>query len=73
MRQWTAHRVSSDYGMGSDWDDRWRSGGSGDEVIAEAHLDQDSLLEGITKFANDRELRLEKVRGPECLHAQPAG
>jgi len=73
MRQWTAHSVSFDYGMGADWDDRWRSGGSGEEVIAEAHLDSASLLAGITKFAQEREQRLAKVRGPESLHAQPAG
>ena len=72
MRQWTAHRTAFDYGMGADWDDKWRSGGSYDEVIGDARLDPNSLLEGITKFAEEREQRLAQVRGPESLHAQPA-
>lgn len=71
MRQWTAHRTAFDYGMGADWDDKWRSGGSYDEVIGDAHLDPASLLTGIRKFADERDQRLAKARGPESLHAQP--
>ncbi len=44
--------------MSSDWDDRWRTGGSVDEIVAEAHLDPESLAQGIRLFAADREKRL---------------
>ena len=57
MWLWTAHTTSFKYAMGSDWDDRWRTGGSGEEVIAEAKIDAESLLAGINKFITDREKR----------------
>jgi len=59
--------------MISDWDDRWRTGGSIPEIIKEAHLDPASLLAGIERFANEREQRLAAIRGPESLQAQPTG
>ncbi|MFA7672018.1 MAG: transketolase [Sphaerochaetaceae bacterium] len=40
------------YAMSSDWDDRWRTGGTLDEVIEEAHLSSDWILQGINKFVN---------------------
>jgi transketolase len=57
MWLWTAHKTSFKYAMGSDWDDRWRTGGSGEDVIAEAKIDAKSLLAGINKFIADREER----------------
>jgi len=73
MRQWLSSSVAYDYAMGSDWDDRWRTGGSIPEIIKEAHLDPASLLAGIERFANEREQRLAAIRGPESLQAQPTG
>jgi transketolase len=58
MQQWLPHKVAEHYAMSSDWDDRWRTGGSVDEIIAEAHLDPESLAEGIKLFCADREKRL---------------
>ena len=58
MPQWLPHKISEHYAMSSDWDDRWRTGGSVDEIVAEAHLDPESLAEGIRLFAKDREKRL---------------
>ena len=58
MHQWLPHKIAEHYAMGSDWDDRWRTGGSVDEIIAEAHLDPESLVKGIQLFAADREKRL---------------
>ena len=73
MGPWLAHQTAFSYAMGSDWDDRWRTGGSGEEITAEAHLDPESLLAGIKRFTDEREQRLQKARGPEALFAQPAG
>ncbi|RMH02596.1 MAG: transketolase [Planctomycetota bacterium] len=70
MGDWIAHRTALDYALGSDWDDRWRTGGSGEEVTAEARLDPDSVLAGIRRFVDEREERLRRARGPESLFAQ---
>jgi transketolase len=48
--------------MTSDWDDRWRTGGTLDEVIEEAHLTPDWLLKGIERFVKDRSKRLERLK-----------
>ena len=58
MHQWLPHKIAEHYAMSSDWDDRWRTGGSVDEIVAEAHLDPESLANGIKLFASDREKRL---------------
>lgn len=64
MHDWLPHKVAEHYAMSSDWDDRWRTGGSVEEVKREAHLDPDSLLEGIEKFVRDREERLRLLGHP---------
>jgi len=64
MWLWTAHKTSYAYAMGADWDDRWRTGGSGEEVIAEAHLDTESLRKGIQRFVVDREARFAQASMP---------
>jgi hypothetical protein len=46
------------YSLTSDWDNQWLTGGLEPEVIAEAHLDKESILKGIERFANDRTTRL---------------
>ena len=61
MQDWTGNRLSIEYAMTADWDQNWRSGGSLDEVIEEAHLSERWLLEGIERFANDRESRLKRL------------
>jgi transketolase len=61
MRDWITHSMADEYGMSSDWDNRWRTGGTVDEVLEEAHLSQDWLLKGIQRFANERAQRLERL------------
>lgn len=61
MQDWTGNRVSVEYAMTADWDDNWRSGGSLEEVVEEAHLSQRWLLEGIERFSQDLELRKQKL------------
>jgi len=46
------------YSLAPDHDNKWRTGGSVDQIIAESHLDPDSLLNGIKKFVQDRSKRL---------------
>jgi len=59
---WIEHPIVAEYSMTSDWDDRWRTGGSVDEVLDEAHLSPDHLFEGIRRFAADRNKRLGRLR-----------
>ncbi len=60
-RAWPISNVgplTDKYSLTADWDNQWLSGGRESEVIAEAHLDQASILSGIQRFAEDREQRL---------------
>ena len=59
---WIANRVAEEYSMASDWDNEWRTGGSVEDVVDEAHLSPEWLLKGIGKFARDREKRLGRIR-----------
>ena len=54
--------LTDEYSLTSDFDNSWRSGGLELEVIAEAHLDPDTILAGVERFANDRERRISDQR-----------
>ena len=62
MRDWIDNPVVAEYSLSSDWDDRWRTGGSLDEVIAEARLSPEHILAGIERFAKERGARLKALR-----------
>jgi len=53
--------IAKEYSLSSDWDNRWRTGGTVDEVLEEAHLSQDWLLKGIQRFVNERPARLDRL------------
>jgi transketolase len=59
---WIAHPIVEEYSLTSDRDDRWRTGGTVDEVIAEAQLSPEHILRGIERFARDRETRRGALR-----------
>ena len=54
--------LTDDYSLTSDWDNQWLTGGLEAEVIAEAHLDPESIFAGIHRFAHDRDTRLSRQR-----------
>jgi transketolase len=62
MTDWADVGVTGEYWMSSDFDNRWRTGGSVEEVIEEAHLSPKWLLEGIRRFAKERPQRLKHAR-----------
>ncbi|MBD3237750.1 MAG: transketolase [Candidatus Eisenbacteria bacterium] len=62
MRDWVASDLVKEYSLSSDWDGRWRTGGTVAEVLEEAHLTSDWILGGIERFARDRRERLRRVR-----------
>jgi transketolase len=50
--------LTDDYSLTSDWDNQWLTGGLEADVIAEAHLDPESIFSGIARFAKDHSKRL---------------
>ena len=54
--------LTADYSLTADWDNQWLTGGTEPDVIAEAHLDAESIYAGIKRFANEREQRLSGQR-----------
>jgi transketolase len=52
MGDWIWSQETEPYTLSADFDDRWRTGGTVDEVIAEAHLDVESIKSGILRFVD---------------------
>ncbi len=63
MHDWLFNKISDEYALSTDWDNRWRTGGTVDEVLEEAHLSPARLLDGISRFVADREKRLARLEG----------
>jgi transketolase len=64
-RMWPLRNVGSltdAYSLTADWDNQWLTGGLEADVIAEAHLDQDSIFGGVQRFAQERPKRLARQR-----------
>ena len=62
MRDWVDGPLAAEYSLSSDWDDRWRTGGTVEEVMDEAHLSPRHILEGIERYARDRDSRHRRLR-----------
>jgi len=60
MRDWADGEIVKEYSLSSDFDDRWRTGGSVDEVIEEAHLDPEAILSALERFVAERTKRLRR-------------
>jgi transketolase len=58
MASWAFNSLSESYCLSSDHDDRWRTGGSLEEVLDEAHMTEPWVLASIERFVNEREQRL---------------
>ena len=54
--------LTDTYSLTADWDNQWLTGGTEPDVIAEAHLDAESIFAGIKRFASEREQRLSGQR-----------
>jgi transketolase len=61
MRDWVDGPIAQEYSLSTDWDSRWRTGGSLDEVIDEAHLSASHILAGIERFVSERDQRRAKL------------
>ena len=54
MTDWIDPVTTAPWALCSDFDDRWRTGGSVGEVLEEAHLSPDHIFAGIARFARAR-------------------
>ena len=52
--------LTDEYSLVSDWDNQWLTGGTESDVIAEAHLDTESIYNGIKRFAQDHDSRIAR-------------
>jgi len=62
MYDWNFNSLADEYALSADWDDRWRTGGSLEDVLEEAHLSADWLLKGIKRFVQERSTRLTRMQ-----------
>jgi transketolase len=50
--------LTDDYSLTSDWDNQWLTSGLEKEVIEEAHLDPETIFNGVKRFADERDQRI---------------
>jgi transketolase len=62
MRDWVDGPLAQEYSLSSDWDNRWRTGGTVDEVMDEAHLGPEHILEAISRYAAEADERRARMR-----------
>lgn len=62
MSHWATGPLVAEYSLAADWDDRWRTGGTIDEVMDEAHLSASHIHSAIERFVRDRGTRRERLR-----------
>jgi len=62
MKNWISNRIVSEYSLSPDWDNRWRTGGTLEQIIDEAHLSPKWVLKAIDKFSTERADRLERLK-----------
>jgi transketolase len=72
-RDWIENSIVAEYSLTSDWDNRWRTGGTVEEVVAEAHLSPEHILAGIERFVRDRDRRLAALRRAVQAAERPSG
>lgn len=61
LADWISSPVAAEYALTPDYDDQWRSGGSLDEILEEAHLSPEWIVSGIERFVQERAERLRRL------------
>ncbi len=62
MGDWISGPFSNQYSLSPDWDDRWRTGGSVDEVMDEAHLTSTHILDALERFVTEHPQRIASLQ-----------
>ena len=71
MHDWAEGPLVREFSLSADWDDRWRTGGTIEEVIDEAHLAPEHILLAVERFVKERARRLETMHAAlEVAHHQ---
>jgi hypothetical protein len=52
--------LTDEYSLVSDWKNEWLTGGTESDVIAEAHLDPESIFQGVRRFGQDHDDRISQ-------------
>jgi transketolase len=63
MDGWWSNPLTEEYSLVPDWDSRWRTGGTLQEVVEEAHLTVPDIVAAVERFARDRRRRLGAAGG----------
>ncbi|HOX25595.1 MAG TPA: transketolase [Candidatus Krumholzibacteria bacterium] len=66
---WSLNPLADDWALSSDRDNRWRDGGSVDEVMLDAQLDPESIATALIEFGQAYEQRM-KTLGHLLAHAR---
>jgi transketolase len=61
MRDWSLNPLADDWALSSDRDNRWRDGGSVDEVCEDAQIDPASIATGLIEFGRSYEQRMKTL------------
>lgn len=59
MMDWSFNSLSDFYALSSDYDEKWRSGGTLEEVLDDAHMTPKWIFESMKSFITTRKLRLQ--------------
>jgi transketolase len=59
---WIWCPINREYCLSADFDNRWRTGGTVDEVYEEAHLSPHYIFEGIKRFVNEKSVRTARMK-----------
>ncbi|HLE59273.1 MAG TPA: transketolase, partial [Candidatus Limnocylindria bacterium] len=62
MHDWVTGPIGEAFSLSSDWDNRWRTGGTVEEVIDEAHLGPGHIVDGIARYVAERSQRVRELR-----------
>jgi transketolase len=62
MSDWADGPLAREYSLAADWDNRWRTGGSLEEVADEAHLTTAHIVAAIERYVVDRVDRRSRLR-----------
>jgi transketolase len=62
MHDWILNHLAEEYALSTDHDDKWRSGGTLDEVLDEAHLSPTWVLDGIQRFVASHDERMARIK-----------
>lgn len=61
MNNWIVNPTVKKYSMSRDFDNRWRTGGSVDQIVEESQLYPGSIYTGIKQFSKERLRRLNNI------------